>query len=1135
LVVLLAADRPLSAGGKAAEELSDDPEVERRLMQLPPGFEIELVASEPAVINPISMNFDPEGRLWVACAPRYPQLLPGQEPADYILVLDDFDAKGKARSAHRFAEGLMIPTGLAPGDGGVYVGQADSLLHFRYRGNGTVERRVLLAGFGTQDTHHTLNTFRWGPDGALHFNQGVYIKSTVETPYGPRKLFGGCIWQLRTDRLRLEVYDRSIHDNNTWGHAFDAWGQSFLASAWPADINLVLPDSPLHRGEDRDLETPLKLTKIGGDRHCGLEIISGRHFPDDWQGNLLTGDFLTHRVQRYRLTDDGKRFATTPLPPLVVSRHRKFRPIDIKMGPDGAVYVADLCQEIIQHNQINFRDPRRDHKHGRIWRIVRKDRPLVARPKLVGVPVAQVLDHLKDPEQWTRLQAKRALAECDHNKVAAAQAAWVKGLDEKDAGLQHHLLEALWTCQTIDEVNAPLLARLLRSDDYRARAAATRVLGAWSDRIGGAVRLLSAQATDPHPRVRLEAVLAAARVPSAGAVEAALGALEQPTDPLLDFALRQTVAVLKPYWYPDFQAGRLTFGGRSRPLVFALQASKAPDAVPLLAELYNSDKVPRAGRADVLSLLAALGDTGQQTLVLDEALDADRLSTAERVRVLEALEQAARHRPVRPKDRAWVAALLEHEDPSLSVAALRLAGAWKVHKLRPELERIAATAPPVGPRRRAALGALVDLGGPESVRQLEALAARDRPYAVHVELLAALAALDAQKAARLAAPLLQRPVGAGEDPSGLFTAFLQRAGGPTALTAALKEASPSKDAARVGLRVLNGLGVPAPELLAVLQAAAGEVGQARKLDAKELRRFIDLMQAQGDAARGEAVFRRPALSCVQCHAIAGAGGRVGPDLATIGTSAPIDYLIESILLPSKIVKDGYTTAHVITKDGKALSGVILRESPRELVLRDPTRDEIVVPTADIEERHTGGSLMPAGLDQTLTDAELADLVRFLSELGRPGPYALSHVPVVRRWQYLAAVPRTLLALDDVALGKALQSDTRLTWEPAYSLVSGHLPLVEVARGERSVGVLRCQIEVARAGKLALVWNDARGLKLWIDGAPVQPGERVALDLARGMHTLDVRVDLGLPRDTRLRCELAVPSGSPAQAAFVGGR
>jgi putative heme-binding domain-containing protein len=805
------------------------------------------------------------------------------------------------------------------------------------------------------------------------------------------------------------------------------------------------------------------------------------------------------------------------------------------MGPDGAVYIADLYQQIIQHNQIDFRDPRRDHSRGRIWRIVRKDRPLLPWPKLVGAPVTQVLDALKAPELWTRQQAKRALAERGRKEVAGELAAWVKKLDAADPDLQRHLLEALWTSQGIDEVDAELLARVLRSDEPRARAAATRVLGAWSDRLPDAARLLAAQAADPHPRVRLEAVLAAGRIPSAAATEAALRALDQPSDPLLDFALRRTVALLKPHWYPEFQAGRLTFGGRARPLAFALQAARAPDAVPALAAMVKEGKVPREGRADVLALLAALGDAPQQALVLEEALAEDRLTPAERVRVLEALAQSARERPVRPAgDAARIASLFGHKDAALGAAALRLAGAWKLEKLRDEVARAAGDADAPASRRRAAVAALIDLSGRDSQQCLADLAASKLPYGVRADAAAGLAALDVKGAAALAADLLRRPVTAADDPSDLFTAFLQRAGGQAALASALGSTKPSPDAARVGLRVVNSLGVPAPELLAVLQGAAGQGGQARKLDAKGLRRLIELTQKEGDPARGEAVFRRPLLGCVQCHAIAGAGSRVGPDLATVGTSAPLDYLVESILLPAKVVKEGYTTAQVVTKDGKALSGILLRESPRELVLRDPTRDELTIPMSEVEEKHVGGSLMPAALDQTLTDAELADLVRFLSELGRPGPYALSHVPVARRWMHLPAVPASLAALDDATLGKALRDDARLTWAPAYSLVSGDLPLAEAAAGGKAA-VLRTQIDVATPGKVELVFNDAAGLRLWLDGRPVPAAGRVALDLARGPHTLDVLADPAARKGGRLRCELAVPPGSKAQAAFAGGR
>ena len=117
----------------------------------------------------------------------------------------------------------------------------------------------------------------------------------------------------------------------------------------------------------------------GSPKLCGLEIVSGRHLPDDWQGNLIANDFRGHRVCRYIVSEDGAGFSSREQVELIKSNHVAFRPIDVKMGPDGAIYIADWYNPIIQHSEVDFRDPRRDHTHGRIWRVTAKNRPLVPR------------------------------------------------------------------------------------------------------------------------------------------------------------------------------------------------------------------------------------------------------------------------------------------------------------------------------------------------------------------------------------------------------------------------------------------------------------------------------------------------------------------------------------------------------------------------------------------------------------------------------------------------------------------------------------------------------------------------------------------------------------------------------------
>ncbi len=356
------------------------------------------------------MNFDARGRLWVASSEVYPQIKPGQVANDKVVILEDTDGDGKADKTTVFADGLLIPTGVEPGDGGAYVANSTELLHLADTdGDGKADtRRIVLSGFGTEDTHHIFHTLRWGPDGMLYFNQSIYIHSHIETPWGVRRLGGGGIWQFRPESMWLDVFARGWV--NPWGHHFDRWGQSFATDgAGGEGINYVLPGA--------SYETAVGASRIldglnpGSPKYCGAEIVSGRHLPEDWRGNILTNDFRANNVCRFVLSDDGAGYASRNLPNLITTRYPAFRPIDVKMGPDGAIYIADWYNPIIQHGEVDFRDPRRDHTRGRIWRVTAKGRPLVEKPNLVGATDEQLLEFLKAPEDWTRHFAKRVLKE----------------------------------------------------------------------------------------------------------------------------------------------------------------------------------------------------------------------------------------------------------------------------------------------------------------------------------------------------------------------------------------------------------------------------------------------------------------------------------------------------------------------------------------------------------------------------------------------------------------------------------------------------------------------------------------------------------------------------------------------------
>jgi putative heme-binding domain-containing protein len=987
----------------------------------------------------------------------------------------------------------------------------------------------MLSGFGTEDTHHIAHTFRWGPDGLLYFNQSIYIHSHVETPHGVRRLNSGGIWQFRPETMQLEVFTRGLC--NPWGHVFDAWGQSFATDgAGGEGINYVFPGATLftYAGATRIL----KGLNPGSPKHCGLEVISGRHFPDDWQGSLVTNDFRAHRVCRFVVTESGAGYASREQGEIIKTTHAAFRPIDAKMGPDGALYIADWYNPIIQHGEVDFRDERRDHTHGRIWRVTVKGRPLVEPPQLAGAAIDHLLDSLRAAEDFTRLHARLQL-KSRGNQVIPKLAAWVAGLEAADPQAERWRLEALWTYQALDTVEPKLLAALLRAGDHRVRAAATRVLRAWHDRVPQASALLAVQVDDEHPRVRLEAVRALAELKTASAAELAMRALDRPVDRFLDHGLWLAARDLQPYWLPALEAGRLSFSGNARHLTYVLQSAGSPAVVKPLMELLRAGKLPRDRQESVLLLVAALGGPEELQTVLEMALDS-QAQPAARAELLRALARAARMRKVQPAgDLRRIETLLDATDPSLRIAAMDAAGLWRIETLRDRLIECARARETEADERRAALSSLAAMGR-ESTSAVLALCKADRPPELRLMAIVALSALDVQSAAAELVSFMRQE--ASVDPAPVIVALVDRKGGAAALTQAVAGQNLPADAAKLAVRAVRSVAREEPALVAALSAAGGISGGTRMLADSELVALVDEVASQGSAQRGEAVFRRTELACLKCHAIAGAGGRVGPDLVSIGASAQIDYLIESILQPTAKIKENYHSLTVVA-DGRITSGIRVRETTSELVLRDVDDREIAIPVDAIEEQKEGGSLMPVGLADTLTRGELVDLVKFLSELGKVGPYAATSAPVARRWQALLP-PSAAQANFDANLSDGPPGDEPgMNWTSVYSLVSGSLPLASIPIIEsKSSGaplrVVRCQCDVATAGKVALKLAGPIQ-KIWLDARPLATNDSLSIDLSVGIHTITLL--LGAEAAEDIRFELADVPGSTAQAQIVGGK
>jgi glucose/arabinose dehydrogenase len=517
-------------------------------MTVADGLEVQLVASEeqfPDLINPVQMAFDTKDRLWVAAWPTYPHWTPKTPQNDKLLILEDTDGDGKADVCKTFADDLHCPTGFEFWNGGVIVTMAPDLIFLKDTdGDDKADLRVrILHGLDSADTHHTANSFVLAPDGALYFQEGVFHQSQIESNDGVHRNHNACVWRFEPRTGKVERYI-PFDFANPHGHAFDRWGQDFVHDGTGADPYHAVLFSGYLPFPMKHSRPPLLYEKRT--RPCpATEILSSRHFPDEYQGNLLVENVIGFQgILRYRLEDKGSSFRGVEAEPILSSSDPKFRPVDIEVGPDGAVYFTDWQNPIIGHMQHHIRDPNRDKVHGRVYRVVAKGRDLLNPPKIAGQPIPALLDLLKTPEDRVRYRTRIELSGRDSKEVVAAVNDWVANLDEQDPEFAHNLLEALWVLQQHNVVNESLLNRVLALKEPRARAAAVRVLVGWRDRLNDPVATLAKLAADEDPRVRLEAVRAASFFDDPAAAEVPFLTLEHPTDEYLDFTREETLKAL---------------------------------------------------------------------------------------------------------------------------------------------------------------------------------------------------------------------------------------------------------------------------------------------------------------------------------------------------------------------------------------------------------------------------------------------------------------------------------------------------------------------------------------------------------------------------------------------------------------
>ncbi len=617
---------PTAFGTKAYSEPEElrilSPAEAEAAMTVAPGYSVKTFASEemfPDLAKPVQMAFDNRGRLWAACMPSYPQWRPGDpKPNDKLMIFDDNDGDGVADKSTVFADGLHVPVGFEFWNGGVLVVNQPKLMFLKDTdGDDKADvREVLLDGFASCDTHHAISAFEWTPDGRLVMLEGIAVSSAVETAYGPlRNRDKSVAWTFDPRTQRLEKYISPCLVN-AWCFTHNDWGQPFLGDGtmanqhWATPLTgALLPD----RGNNQQFisyEGPIMRPALGSG------FIRSRHFPDSAQGNFMYACVINmNGILQFKVEDDASGYRGSRIEDLVTSTDRNFRPGDPQIGPDGALYFIDWHNPLIGHMQYSQRDPNRDHSHGRIYRLTANDRPLVVAKTQAGKSVPELLAQLREYEPATRYRVQRELRDRPTAEVVDAVQAFVASIAPSDPLHDRLLTEAVWALAGHHAADVDLFHKLLAAKTPDARAAAVHLIADQREMLPEAAALIGPMASDPHPRVRLEAVRGLSFFPSPENLKLAVGVLKQPMDNELNFTLECTLAAFRAIW--DSTPALQDELAASNPAAAALmmrvasgneRGQAATSLLKKLIEHYQSD----GHRTTYLAGLNALGGSSEE-------------------------------------------------------------------------------------------------------------------------------------------------------------------------------------------------------------------------------------------------------------------------------------------------------------------------------------------------------------------------------------------------------------------------------------------------------------------------------------------------------------------------------------------
>lgn len=961
---------PLQSGLPKFAGLS--PEEAAKAMTVPEGFRVELVAGEPLVHQPIALTIDHRGRLWVAEAHTYPVRAPDGEGRDKIIVLEDTDNDGQFESRKVFIDGLNLVSGLEVGFGGVWVGAAPNLMFIPDRDQDDKpdgEPEILLDGWGYQDTHETLNSLIWGPDGWLYGCHGVFTHSRVGKPGTPdeqRTPMNAGVWRYHPTRHEFEVF--AWGTSNPWGVDFDDRGQAFItACVIPHLYHMIqggryqrqggqhfnphvyddLKTIAVHRhyaGDIRDHawwgrdEAVAHLSTDqagGGHAHCGAMIYLGDNWPDRYRNQIFMNNVHGNRVNNDRLQRSGSGFVGGRAPDFLFANDQWFRGINLKYGPDGGVYLIDWYDKNACHRQ---QPEIWDRTNGRIFKVTFGQPP--ARPvDLAAMSDTELIELHTHRNDWYVRTARRLLQE------RSRDATLFGGLRKLifDDGPTSHRLRALWTYHaTAGVCNADAMQLLGDHDEYVRGWTIQLVL---EDRVVTEPlleKMADMAAADPSSVVRLYLASALQRLPHGQRWSIARGLAGHGED-ARDHNLPLMI------WYG---VEPLVAEDPPRALALAEQSQ-----IPLLTQFIfrRAASDPKAVD-DLLAVLQETDDTARQTMILDE------------------LYQAVANRGQLKMPALWPAIykqLAGSPSPKIRERVQFITVKYGDRSIFPALREIVADRANDLKSRTAALDALLSGKDPALPPLLQQLL-DDRE--LRSAAIRGLARFDDEQTPMAVLTRFDQ-FDANEQADAVQT-LASRAKYAHALLDAIADQRLQHDAL-TAFTVRQMLSFNDEQLNEKLNATWGSIrttpAEKQQLIEDYKARLTPDVLAKGDLSHGRAIFKR---TCAKCHRLFGDGDKIGPEI-TGSNRANLDYILENILDPSAVVGRDYQMTVIATADGRVVSGLV-REENESAVTLQTANEQVVIPLADIEERKISTqSVMPDGQLQQMTEHEVRDLIAYL--------------------------------------------------------------------------------------------------------------------------------------------------------------